>query len=205
MSSKHTMRPKVVRGRRDSAPHPLPALNAHLSNEAIALLTESERVGMWASAVFEAYLQGDLFRPSGRGQRVELDFDTKVAVWDATNGICAYCGHAMHPFRTFTIDHFVPLANGGVGHLPNLVPACVGCNGSKRDKLPENFFVGRMPSLTWMAEAAIAYYKAVLKLERLGLATFDGPPLWLTQGLVELPVEPVPFARRKRKPKEETG
>lgn len=33
-----------------------------------------------------------------------------------------------------TKDHVVPLSKGGTNYIDNIVPACVSCNSSKRDK-----------------------------------------------------------------------
>lgn len=175
-----------------------PSFGVELTNEGMARLTERERVGMWASSVLEAYLNGTLHRMSGRANRIETPYETKVQVWDLTSGICCYCGKEMHPFREFTIDHFVPLANGGVGRHPNLVPCCVSCNNAKSDKDPANFFAGRGPELTWMADAAVAYYRAVLELERQNLATFKHPPLWITAQLVIPPAMTVGRPSKRR-------
>lgn len=44
-------------------------------------------------------------------------------------GTCFYCGAA----KPLTADHVVPLARGGSNRIENIVPACIGCNSSKRD------------------------------------------------------------------------
>jgi 5-methylcytosine-specific restriction endonuclease McrA len=57
----------------------------------------------------------------------------RAAVWDACGGRCTYCGVALHPFRTFTVDHVIPRSRGGTNALENLVGACPTCNGRKGD------------------------------------------------------------------------
>lgn len=49
---------------------------------------------------------------------------------------CAYCGAGgeLH------MDHFIPLAKKGPHVLGNLIPACRGCNYSKRDNDPERWY-----------------------------------------------------------------
>jgi HNH endonuclease len=44
------------------------------------------------------------------------------------SGPCIYCGGTAN-----TVDHITPLARGGHEIETNLVPACTGCNSSKRD------------------------------------------------------------------------
>lgn len=56
--------------------------------------------------------------------------------------LCEYC-HADErwQFIPFTIDHIVPISQGGTGALENLALACFNCNRRKSDKL----FVREIP------------------------------------------------------------
>ncbi|MGW0015514.1 HNH endonuclease [Streptomyces tendae] len=45
-------------------------------------------------------------------------------------GRCAYCGASAE----LTMDHVVPLVQGGRHSIGNLVPACLTCNCSKRER-----------------------------------------------------------------------
>lgn len=62
-------------------------------------------------------------------------------------GKCAYCGNPPGLFRNMGMnaDHFIPLASDKCpGTVPeNIVPACVSCNSSKSDKLPEQWLIGK--------------------------------------------------------------
>jgi 5-methylcytosine-specific restriction endonuclease McrA len=58
-----------------------------------------------------------------------------LAVIAAWGDRCAYCG-AGGPLQ---MDHFVPLARGGVHELHNVVPACERCNKSKCARDPWEF------------------------------------------------------------------
>lgn len=51
---------------------------------------------------------------------------------------CKLCAYCLQPATT--IDHIVPLNDGGQNVLDNLVPACRSCNSSKQDA----------PLLVWM-------------------------------------------------------
>lgn len=48
---------------------------------------------------------------------------------------CAYCG-SLEPLVP---DHVVPLSRGGTNTIGNILPACSYCNGSKKDKLLEEW------------------------------------------------------------------
>lgn len=48
------------------------------------------------------------------------------SVMEAAGGCCVYCGAGAD-----TIDHVVPLVQGGGHELGNVVPACRSCNSSK--------------------------------------------------------------------------
>lgn len=55
---------------------------------------------------------------------------------DLFDGECAYCNQ---PATTF--DHIVPVSRGGQTEPRNLVPACVSCNSSKRDRDLDEWFM----------------------------------------------------------------
>ena len=56
----------------------------------------------------------------------------RAHVWDACGGRCHYCGVDLHPFRTFEVEHVVPISAGGTDELDNLVGSCRACNAKKR-------------------------------------------------------------------------
>lgn len=63
------------------------------------------------------------------------------AVIQAAQGVCVYCPY-YHPECTtcrrgrhkLTLDHIIPLANGGHNTLHNLVAVCQSCNSKKRTR-----------------------------------------------------------------------
>ena len=59
----------------------------------------------------------------GRGF-TRIHWNTLVRI---AKGVCAYCRAA----RVSSIDHFVPLALGGLNDYTNIVPACRRCNSRK--------------------------------------------------------------------------
>lgn len=55
----------------------------------------------------------------------------------AFGGLCVYCGRSAD-----TLDHVVPLAQGGRHSIRNLVPACGSCNSKKGNRTPEQWKSG---------------------------------------------------------------
>lgn len=49
---------------------------------------------------------------------------------------CAYCGNVGN----LTLDHFIAIKRGGPDCLGNIVPACNGCNSSKRASEPLEWY-----------------------------------------------------------------
>jgi len=56
----------------------------------------------------------------------------KAQIRQRANGLCEYC-HAIEKwqFVQFTIDHIVPISQGGSNDLENLALACFHCNRKK--------------------------------------------------------------------------
>ena len=63
-----------------------------------------------------------------------------LAVWSHT---CAYCGMGGR----LTVDHRVPLSRGGSNDIGNILPACHGCNSTKRHLTEEEFRAWRRAQL----------------------------------------------------------
>jgi hypothetical protein len=67
-------------------------------------------------------------RPISRSQQ--------EAVRRRAQGLCEYCHTAEQwQYVPFTVDHVVPVSQGGGGSLDNLALACVHCNRRKADRL----------------------------------------------------------------------
>lgn len=64
---------------------------------------------------------------------------TRSLVWRKTNGKCWYCGCQTIPWKSFCINHFVPIKSGGGNDLPNLVPCCRRCNTTKASLILSEF------------------------------------------------------------------
>lgn len=68
--------------------------------------------------------------------RTPILWPVRKAVFLRDGRVCQYCGDTDGPFA---LDHVFPASRGGPSTEDNLVVACVSCNGSKRDKTPEEW------------------------------------------------------------------
>jgi HNH endonuclease len=68
-----------------------------------------------------------------RERQVESTFTREqwAALKAAYSNRCAYCGK---PSKRLTIDHVIPLSQGGPHMVQNIVPACKPCNSGKKDR-----------------------------------------------------------------------
>lgn len=62
----------------------------------------------------------------------------KAAVYEKTNGTCAYCDEKMSD-ENAVIDHVVPKSKGGKNNIDNLLPCCWSCNSRKGTKSLDEF------------------------------------------------------------------
>jgi 5-methylcytosine-specific restriction endonuclease McrA len=65
---------------------------------------------------------------------------TRINIYLRDRFRCQYCGERFERSE-LTYDHVIPRAKGGKTVWTNILTACVGCNGRKRDQLPN--FSGR--------------------------------------------------------------
>jgi hypothetical protein len=68
--------------------------------------------------------------PGSRPKRAALSKKTRFEVFKRDAFACQYCG-AHPPKAILECDHIVPVAEGGVNDLDNLVTACFDCNRGK--------------------------------------------------------------------------
>lgn len=61
----------------------------------------------------------------------------ELALLNAQNGRCAYCGRDMH--GKYTVDHIIPLLHEGTDYIENIALACLSCNDSKGTKTLEEW------------------------------------------------------------------
>ncbi len=67
-------------------------------------------------------------------------------------GKCFFC-HKPLKFEKVTIDHYLPKSLGGTDEIFNLVISCKGCNGQKKNIIPENV---EKKHLEWFIQGVLA-------------------------------------------------
>ncbi len=75
-----------------------------------------------------------------QAKRCNIPEHIKEQVYKKFNNRCAYCGEKLTP-DTRTIDHIVPLSEGGSNYITNFFPACIYCNTLKASLSLKNFKV----------------------------------------------------------------
>lgn len=73
-----------------------------------------------------------------RKARYEISGLVQQKVWVADKFICVYCGREMGKVQ-LTIDHFIPLEQGGVNNTSNYLSACRKCNKDKGSQHPKDY------------------------------------------------------------------
>lgn len=77
-------------------------------------------------------------RRRSRKQKAKIDYGMNV--WDETlvlfDNKCAYCGKSGKLHQ----EHIIPLSKGGGYIKENIIPACYKCNGSKHDRVLEEWY-----------------------------------------------------------------
>ncbi len=98
----------------------------------VKVLKYSKRVIQGVEKVFRAPAVLVLIKVVRSVYRGKVPFSKKnVLVRDRFT--CAYCGKTRQPL---TIDHVIPLSNGGKTNWENCVACCRGCNLNKGAKTP---------------------------------------------------------------------
>ena len=68
--------------------------------------------------------------------RSSLNSKQKRELIEAAKGVCGYCNQHSDDL---TIDHKIPLCDGGTDNLSNLIVACLDCNSMKGHRSLEEF------------------------------------------------------------------
>ena len=81
----------------------------------------------------------------GSGRRMHIPSAVRRKVMN--EGRCAYCGEDYYPL---TVDHIVPVSQGGTNDRANLTAACWPCNFEKLDMTPDQWRSWRLArGLEW--------------------------------------------------------
>lgn len=75
------------------------------------------------------------------------------------NHACRYCG-VKAPYAELHVDHVIPHSRGGVDEAWNLTAACVDCNISKGDGIPNDHVIEevRQDELTYQRSKGLPVY-----------------------------------------------
>ena len=72
-------------------------------------------------------------------QRRQFTDYEKKTIYAKNNGKCAICGKPVM-YKKMTIDHIVPISQGGTNDFGNLQLACHSCNRLKNNFMEEDFY-----------------------------------------------------------------
>ncbi len=89
---------------------------------------QNDELDNFSFGVDEAFIRAE--RNKARDLRRSQWWQQKVAP-----GLCQYCQQKFPPSE-LTMDHVVPLSQGGRSVKGNLVPCCKNCNSAKKSSLP---------------------------------------------------------------------
>lgn len=81
---------------------------------------------------------GQITKVLHRKQRYAISGNVQQRVWARDGFKCVYCNAQMGKVL-MTIDHFVPLEQGGTNDERNYVSACRPCNKAKGMMMPDEF------------------------------------------------------------------
>jgi 5-methylcytosine-specific restriction endonuclease McrA len=71
-------------------------------------------------------------------KRKRVTQSKKKRIYSRDQYTCQYCGKQFQ-WKNLCVDHIIPLSKGGNGDDENLATACIECNKSKSDTMPDIF------------------------------------------------------------------
>jgi 5-methylcytosine-specific restriction endonuclease McrA len=101
---------------------------------------------------------------------------SRANVFLRDHGVCQYCGH-QYAKNQLTLDHVIPIVQGGKKSWENIVTACKPCNQRKGGRTPNQagmHLVRKAKRPNWLPSASIQFgialtperWKIYLKLDR---------------------------------------
>lgn len=90
-----------------------------------------------------------------RGVERVPDFARELMI-ELFEGGCAYCDQAAE-----TWDHVVPVSKGGVTSPANILPSCIACNSSKRDRDLDDWLASTGRTMSVRAIEHLAHHGAL--------------------------------------------
>ena len=73
-----------------------------------------------------------------RQNRKKFSQEQRKMIYEKADGRCQLCGRKIE-FEYATLDHVIPLSQGGIDSLDNIQLACESCNRQKASYLPDQF------------------------------------------------------------------
>lgn len=77
----------------------------------------------------------------GSASKCTYSLEKLGAIYEKTEGRCAYCGRIFGPFDDWIVEHVISRSRGGDNEIDNLVLSCQSCNQQKRSRGMEGFRV----------------------------------------------------------------
>jgi hypothetical protein len=120
-----------------------------LADDAHTALDEARRVLAAANDgsahAARAHVQRELWPDEVATEQLRLRHVSRrrQEVWQRGGGNCFYCGCQLDFRGKWHVEHQMPRALGGDDRAINLVPACVRCNLTKRDRSAIEFLADR--------------------------------------------------------------
>lgn len=99
----------------------------------------------------EVLVNGSLEKAFHRKLRYDISGAVQQKIWAADGCKCMYCGRKMGDVQ-LTIDHWIPLEQGGKNDPSNYLSACRKCNKDKGGMDPEAWINLKKPD--WHPDAA---------------------------------------------------
>lgn len=94
-------------------------------------------------------------------EREYFDTDKKDMIGWKSNDRCCHCGKLKYFHYGATVDHFIPLSQGGSNRTYNLIMLCEDCNKEKGNKIMDLSYI-RYLKPKYMKELA-AYYDSYIR------------------------------------------
>lgn len=105
-------------------------------------------------------------------ERKRITKDERLAVFNKTNGKCAYCGCEL-TIKNMQVDHVESLALGGENSIENYLPSCRSCNFYK-DTMPLEVFRSELGKLLQRLNDRVVIYRIA---RRYGLISENDHPI----------------------------
>jgi 5-methylcytosine-specific restriction endonuclease McrA len=75
-----------------------------------------------------------IYKIKRENKKINLPSNLTSEQWEkinkSFNNCCAYCGKS----GKMTVEHFIPISKGGEFTINNILPVCLSCNSSKKDR-----------------------------------------------------------------------